>query len=132
MKKPRETPEQLRFEVDDTIKQLDGYLKDHEDSESITLVARKQALLEFYGEQLDQLIYEKKELEFDIEKIKDLEALNWKVNQLTGLEEALADCAERVIICKDEIKQRIKEIGSPELRKRTKQEFDDIVKEYEE
>lgn len=131
MKKPRETPEQLRIEVDDAIKQLDGYLKDHQDVESVTLVARKQALLEFYGEQLDQLIYEKKELEFDIEKIKDLEALNWKVNQLTGLEEALADCAERVIICKDEIKQRIKEIASPELRKRTRQEFDEIVKEYE-
>jgi len=111
----------------------DYFLRDSDKAqlEDLVFMTEKRRELKSLSEQYEKMETEKQITIDKIELIKDIEVIVWKTTQLANLEVALDLCADRCDYLKDEIKQRIKETGSPELRKRYRQELKAITDEYE-
>ena len=127
-------PKSNRDELRALLQRFENYfLRDSDKAqlEDLVFMTEKRRELKSLSEQYEKMETEKQITIDKIELIKDIEVIVWKTTQLANLEVALDLCADRCDYLKDEIKQRIKETGSPELRKRYRQELKAITDEYE-
>jgi len=127
-------PKSNRDELKALLQRFEDYfLRDSDKAqlEDLVFMTEKRRELRSLSEQYTEMETERQITLDKIELIKDIEVIVWKTTQLANLEVALDLCADRCDYLKDEIKQRIKETGSPELRKRYRQELKAITDEYE-
>jgi len=134
MKKPKQTPEQLYKELETLLERFNKwFLVDAEKAqlEDLVWMAQKRSQLESLSEEYENMYLKRQESDDNLQKIVDIEDVVYKATQIVNLETALDECALRVKDLKVEIEQRIKETRSPILRKQIKQEYKDILEEYE-